>query len=73
MKARVQNGRLVLDEPTMLPEGTEVELAPVDVDDLDEDERLRLHEALSTAASELEAGAYRNATDLIDELRGRRG
>jgi len=30
MKARVRNGRLVLDEPTELPEGEEVELVPLD-------------------------------------------
>jgi MoxR-like ATPase len=30
VRARVKNGRLILDEPTDLPEGTEVELAPVD-------------------------------------------
>ena len=30
LKAVVRNGRLVLDVPTQLPEGTEVELAPVD-------------------------------------------
>jgi hypothetical protein len=32
VRARVKNGRLVVDEPTDLPEGTEVELAPVDDD-----------------------------------------
>lgn len=30
LKAIVRNGRLVLDEPTSLPEGTVIELAPVD-------------------------------------------
>ena len=35
-KARVVNGRLVMDEPTDMPEGTELELAVVEevVDDL---------------------------------------
>jgi hypothetical protein len=32
MKARVRNGRLVLDEPTELPEGTEVTLSITDDD-----------------------------------------
>ena len=32
LKARVINGRLVLDAPTNLPEGAEVELAVVDGD-----------------------------------------
>jgi hypothetical protein len=30
LKARVKNGRLVLDEPTDLPEGDEVPLVPLD-------------------------------------------
>jgi hypothetical protein len=30
VRARVKNGRLVVDEPTELPEGTEMELVPAD-------------------------------------------
>jgi hypothetical protein len=30
LKARVKAGRLVMDEPTNLPEGTEIELLPLD-------------------------------------------
>jgi hypothetical protein len=33
VRARVKNGRLVLDEPTHLPEGTEVELSTARTDD----------------------------------------
>lgn len=44
LRARVKNGRLVLDEPTELPEGAEVEFVPAnDIDDLEPDERARLH------------------------------
>ena len=39
LKAQVRAGRLVLDEPTDLPEGTEVELTPVFDDDLGPEER----------------------------------
>ena len=40
LKARVKAGRLVVDEPTDLPEGTEIELLPLDPGDwLDEDDR----------------------------------
>jgi hypothetical protein len=46
--ARVHAGRLVLDEPTTLPEGTEVELLPLDPGDwMDEADRLALHNALA--------------------------
>jgi hypothetical protein len=45
LKAHVHNGRLVLDEPTDLPEGSEVELMAVD-DDFDPEERARLLQAI---------------------------
>ena len=55
MKARVVRGRLVLDEPTDLPEGSEVELVPLGSDDLDDEDRDRLHAAL--ARSDEDAGS----------------
>lgn len=55
VRARVKNGRLVLDEPTDLPEGAEVELEAVG-DDLDQEDRERLHAALDAADDELRAG-----------------
>ena len=55
VRARVKNGRLVLDEPTSLPEGAEVELEVVG-DDLDDEDRARLHAALDVADDELHAG-----------------
>jgi hypothetical protein len=40
IKGRVQGGRLIVDEPTDLPEGTEIEMVPLDPgDELDEAER----------------------------------
>ena len=47
LKARVKAGRLVVDEPTDLPEGTEVELLALDPGDwLTEEDRAALHRAL---------------------------
>lgn len=68
LRARVTNGRLVLDEPTSLPEGTEVELALVE-DELDEPARARLHEALDAADDELRAGKWIPGPQLIAALR----
>jgi hypothetical protein len=46
-KARVKAGRLVVDEPTDLPEGTEVELLPLDPGDwLGDEDRAAHHKAL---------------------------
>ena len=57
LKARVVNGRLTLDEPSDLPEGTVIELVVAeDGDELDEDERKALHAALDQAWRGLERG-----------------
>jgi len=73
LRARVENGRLVLDEPTTLPDGTVIDLVADDAgDDLTEEERRALHEALSASWSSAEAGRLRPASEIIEELRQRR-
>ena len=73
LRARVKKGRLVLNEPTTLPEGTVIELVADDEgDDLTEEERRALHEALSASAKSAEAGRLRPAQEVLDELRQRR-
>jgi hypothetical protein len=73
LRARVEKGRLVLDEPTTLPEGTVVDLVADDEgDDLTEDERRALHEALSASWKSVESGRVRPASAILDELRQRR-
>jgi hypothetical protein len=73
LRARVQNGRLVLNEPTSLPEGTVIDLVADDEgDDLTDDERRALHEALSKSWESAEAGRLRPASAILDELRRQR-
>ncbi len=67
LRARVTNGRIHLDEPTDLPEGTELELLVVD--ELDETERARLHAALRASEEEFATGKTVSADELIAELR----
>ena len=63
VRARVQKGRLVLDEPTTLPEGTVVDLVADDEgDDLTDEERRALHEALSASWKSAEAGQIGRAS-----------
>ena len=60
LTARVRNGRLVMDEPTGLPEGATIELAIAgDADDLDDEERARLHSALRRSWASAKAGKAR--------------
>ena len=62
LRARVEKGRLVLDEPTTLPEGTVVDLVADDEgDDLTDEERRALHETLSASWRSAEAGRLRTA------------
>jgi len=68
VRGRVRNGRLVVDEPTDLPEGTEVELEAVG-DNLDEEDRAHLHAALDAADEELRAGKGIPGDRIIAALR----
>ena len=57
LRATVRAGRLVLNEPVDLPEGTVVELFPVvEDDDLDDEDKARLHAALARSRMDLPAG-----------------
>jgi hypothetical protein len=70
--ARVHAGRLVLDEPTSLPEGTEVELLPLDPGDwLDDTDRAALHAALAESEADVAAGRLIDAAQVLKELRSR--
>jgi len=72
IKAKVRAGRLVVDEPTELPEGVEVELLPLDPGDwLDDTDRAALHEALRESDADVAAGRLIDAAALLKELRSR--
>lgn len=65
-----RTGGCTLDQPTGLPEGTELDLVVDDEgDDLTEHERQALHEALSRSWMSAQAGKLRPAAAIIDELR----
>ena len=73
LRAHVEKGRLVLNEPTTLPEGTVVDLVADDEgDDLTDEERRALHEALDASWKSAEAGRLRPASAILNELRQRR-
>ena len=72
LKARVKAGRLVVDEPTDLPEGTVVELLPLDPGDwLDDEDRAALHQALRDSEDDVTAGRLVDADAILRELRSR--
>lgn len=70
LKGRVHQGRLVVDEPTELPEGTEVDLLPLDPGDwLDPADRSALQRALAASQEDVEAGRLIEADEMLRELR----
>jgi hypothetical protein len=75
LKARVENGRLKLDEPTDLPEGQVIELIPLDEviatggDDLDDEERAALHRSIDESMDDEQAGNVEDLSKIIAELR----
>jgi hypothetical protein len=72
LKARVKAGRLVVDEPTELPEGTEIELLPLDPGDwLDEADRSALHQALKDSEEDVKVGRLVDADVVLRQLRSR--
>ena len=73
LKAHVKNGRLVLDEPTDLQEGSVVPLEIADDwDELDDEERERLHQALDQAIRSVQAGHTVDGDEVIRRLLSRR-
>lgn len=78
LKAQVRNGRLVMDEPTDLPEGEVVELVQVDEvlasggDALDDEERAALQRELAASFEAEEAGQLIDLADALADLRTRR-
>ena len=59
-----------LDEPDEGPQGTEVDSAVVDEgDDLDEDERARLHAAIARGHAEAQRGEVVTADEVLIKLR----
>ena len=72
IKARVTAGRLIVDEPTDLPDGTVLELLPLDPGDwLEEAERAALHEALRQSGVDMAAGRLVDASEILKALRTR--
>jgi hypothetical protein len=77
-KACVRQGRLLLDEPTDLPDGEVIYLKPVDTavdleaDDLEGSEREALHQALDEGVAAARAGDNVDAEHFVRELLARK-
>ncbi len=73
VRAAVRNGRLIVDEPTDLPEGTVLDLVVDDEgDQLDQQDREALNAAISSSLEQARQGLTAPAQDILDRLRARR-
>ncbi len=77
LKAHVKDGRIILDDPTDLPEGEVVYVRLVDTivaddgDDGDDAERAALHRELDASIAEADAGQTEDFARVLTELRQR--
>lgn len=73
VRARVVKGRLVVDQPTRLPEGTVLDLVADDEGDpMSEAERKSINARIDSAWRSAGKGKIRPAAALLAELRERR-
>ena len=73
VRATVRNGRLIVDQPTDLPEGTVLDLVVDDEgDQLDDAEREALNAAISRSFAQADAGRTASAEEILQRLRARR-
>jgi len=68
IKTTVRNGRIVVDEPTSLPDGHEVELRVLKDDGMSEEERQRLHASITRGLRDGRAGREMHLDSFLDRL-----
>ena len=73
LRATVQNGRVIVDEATQLPNETVLDLVIDDEgDDLDDEQRRALDAAIVRSLEQAVAGQVSPADDVLARLRARR-
>ena len=70
LHARVKDGRFVIDEPADLPEGSVVELVPVD-EMMPDDELAALDAALDEGMAQADRGNTVDADEMMQRLRAK--
>jgi hypothetical protein len=63
LRAHVENGRIVADEPVDLPDGTRLHVVPVngDVVEMSAEERAELEQSIEEGYEDFERGDYEDA------------
>jgi len=68
IRTTVRNGRIVVDEPTTLPDGHEVELCVLNEDGMSEEERQQLHASITRGIRDGRAGREMDLDSFMDQL-----
>ena len=70
LKAHVENGRIVADEPVDLPDGTLLRVVPVDNldDEMSAEERAELEQAIEEGYADFERGDHVDAKEFAARL-----
>jgi hypothetical protein len=68
IRATVRSGRIVVDEPTTLPDGHEVALGVLNDDGMSEAERRRLHASITRGIRDGQAGREMDLDSFLDQL-----
>ncbi len=77
LRIRVENGRIKVDEPTDLPNGTELVVVPVDDledvvlvqdDGLDDEERRELLRTIDEGLADVDAGRVHDFKEVVASL-----
>ncbi len=68
LKARIENGEVVVDKSILLPEGAEVELHIISRDGMTDEQRHELQAQLEEGSNALESGDKSTLDDFIDEV-----
>jgi hypothetical protein len=68
VKARIENGQVVVASDAFLPEGAEVELRVITNDGMSDEERQRLHVSIIAGIEDGRAGRCTDADEFISEL-----
>ena len=68
IRATVRNGRIVVDEPTTLPDGHEVALGVLNDDEMTDAERRRLHASIARGIRDGQAGRELDLDSFVDQL-----
>jgi hypothetical protein len=68
LKAHVENGRIIVDEPTDLPDGTVLHVVPVS-DGMDAEERAALEQSIEEGYEDFEKGDVEDAFGHLARIR----